>query len=109
MGGGNEVVTPQVPLQLVDSCPARASRPIFSSSYDGFGLGGACVQRATGQNWSTSLKIMGALGWGLWSYDDLVYRYRQLGYGWIPHNAGFGFLDLAPSILHSDWFWDYIS
>jgi hypothetical protein len=30
-------------------------------------------------------------------------------YGWIPHNAGFGFLDLAPSILHSDWFWDYIS
>jgi hypothetical protein len=31
------------------------------------------------------------------------------GYGWIPHNAGFGFLDLAPSILHSNWFWDYIS
>ena len=30
-------------------------------------------------------------------------------YGWIPHNAGFGFLDLAPSILHSNWFWDYIS
>jgi hypothetical protein len=30
-------------------------------------------------------------------------------YGWIPHNASFGFLDLAPSILHSDWFWDYIS
>jgi hypothetical protein len=26
------------------------------------------------------------------------------GYGWIPHNAGFGFLDLAPSILHSNWF-----
>ena len=25
-------------------------------------------------------------------------------YGWIPHNAGFGFLDLAPSILHSNWF-----
>jgi hypothetical protein len=30
-------------------------------------------------------------------------------YGWIPHNAGFGFLDLAPSILPSNWFWDYIS
>jgi hypothetical protein len=30
-------------------------------------------------------------------------------YGWIPHNAGFGFLDLAPSKLHSNWFWDYIS
>jgi hypothetical protein len=30
-------------------------------------------------------------------------------YGWIPHNASFGFLDLAPSILHSNWFWDYIS
>jgi hypothetical protein len=30
-------------------------------------------------------------------------------YGWMPHNAGFGFLDLAPSILHSNWFWDYIS
>jgi hypothetical protein len=30
-------------------------------------------------------------------------------YGWIPHNAGFGFLDPAPSILHSNWFWDYIS
>jgi hypothetical protein len=27
---------------------------------------------------------------------------RQAGYGWIPHNAGFGFLDLAPSILHSN-------
>jgi hypothetical protein len=27
-----------------------------------------------------------------------------LTYGWIPHNAGFGFLDLAPSILHSNWF-----
>jgi hypothetical protein len=31
------------------------------------------------------------------------------GYGWIPHNASFGFLDLAPSILHSNRFWDYIS
>ena len=30
-------------------------------------------------------------------------------YGRIPHNASFGFLDLAPSILHSNWFWDYIS
>jgi hypothetical protein len=28
---------------------------------------------------------------------------------WIPHNAGFGFLDLAPSILRSNWLWDYIS
>jgi hypothetical protein len=26
------------------------------------------------------------------------------GYGWMPHNAGFGFLDLTPSILHSNWF-----
>ena len=25
-------------------------------------------------------------------------------YGWMPHNASFGFLDLAPSILHSNWF-----
>jgi hypothetical protein len=33
----------------------------------------------------------------------------KTSYGWIPHNAGFGFLDLAPSILHSNWFWDYIS
>jgi hypothetical protein len=24
-------------------------------------------------------------------------------------SASFGFLDLAPSILHSNWFWDYIS
>jgi hypothetical protein len=30
-------------------------------------------------------------------------------YGWIPHNASFGFLDLTPSIVHSNWFWDYIS
>jgi hypothetical protein len=34
---------------------------------------------------------------------------RRHLHGWIPHNAGFGFLDLAPSILHSNWFWDYIS
>jgi hypothetical protein len=34
---------------------------------------------------------------------------KKKKYGWIPHNAGFGFLDLAPSILHSNWFWDYIS
>jgi hypothetical protein len=34
---------------------------------------------------------------------------HEIVYGWIPHNAGFGFLDLAPSILHSNWFWDYIS
>jgi hypothetical protein len=27
-----------------------------------------------------------------------------LGYGWMPHNASFGFLDLTPSILHSNWF-----
>ena len=35
---------------------------------------------------------------------NLTYRYS-----WIPHNAGFGFLDLAPSILHFNWFCDYIS
>ena len=40
-----------------------------------------------------------------WDYQEEVIE----GYGWIPHNAGFGFLDLAPSILHSNWFWDYIS
>ena len=34
---------------------------------------------------------------------------RHQPYGWIPHNAGFGFLDPAPSILHFNWFWDYIS
>ena len=34
---------------------------------------------------------------------------KDLLYGWMPHNASFGFLDLAPSILHSNWFWDYIS
>jgi hypothetical protein len=34
---------------------------------------------------------------------------QELWYGWIPHNAGFGFLDLALSIRHSNWFWDYIS
>jgi hypothetical protein len=37
------------------------------------------------------------------------YIFDLRGYGWMPHNAGFGFLDLAPSILHSNWFWDYIS
>jgi hypothetical protein len=57
-----------------------SSTPVLSSSYDGFGLSGACGLQATSQNWSISLKIMGVLGWGLWSYDDLVYRYRQLGY-----------------------------
>jgi hypothetical protein len=30
--------------------------------------------------------------------------FRVLDYGWMPHNAGFGFLDLTPSILHSNWF-----
>jgi hypothetical protein len=33
----------------------------------------------------------------------------EITYRWIPHNASFGFLDLAPSIRHSNWFWDYIS
>jgi hypothetical protein len=36
-------------------------------------------------------------------------RSTKLLYGWMPHNASFDFLDLAPSILHSNWFWDYIS
>jgi hypothetical protein len=27
-------------------------------------------------------------------------------YGWIPHNASFGFLDLTPSILLLRQFWD---
>jgi hypothetical protein len=44
----------------------------------------ALSQRATGQNWGTSLKIMGAVGWGLWlwGYDDrLAYHYTQLCIG----------------------------
>jgi hypothetical protein len=40
--------------------------------------------------------------WPFWGYFGT-------NYGWMPHNAIFGFLDLAPSILHSNWFWDYIS
>jgi hypothetical protein len=39
----------------------------------------------------------------------IVLCFLSMAYGWIPHNASFGFLDLAPSILHSNWFWDYIS
>jgi hypothetical protein len=27
-------------------------------------------------------------------------------YGWMPHNAGFGFMDLTPSILLLRQFWD---
>jgi hypothetical protein len=27
-------------------------------------------------------------------------------YGWMPHNASFGFLDLTPSILLLRQFWD---
>jgi hypothetical protein len=27
-------------------------------------------------------------------------------YGWMPHNAGFGFLDPTPSILLLRQFWD---
>jgi hypothetical protein len=84
VSGDNAVVAPQMPPRLVDRCPARSSQPLFSSSYDGLGLRGACAQRAIGQNWSTSLKaVAGALGWGLWSYDDLVCRYRQLGYEFV--------------------------
>jgi hypothetical protein len=40
---------------------------------------------------------------------QLISYFLGNSYGWIPHNAGFGFLDLAPSILHSNWFRDYIS
>jgi hypothetical protein len=29
-----------------------------------------------------------------------------ISYGWMPHNAGFGFLDLTPSILLLRQFWD---
>jgi hypothetical protein len=29
-----------------------------------------------------------------------------VAYGWIPHNAGFGVLDLTPSILLLRQFWD---
>jgi hypothetical protein len=41
---------------------------------------------------------------GAWGASSI-----RVPYGWMPHNASFGFLDLAPSILHSNWFWDYIS
>jgi hypothetical protein len=43
------------------------------------------------------------------SHCSLVCGFMTFAYGWMPHNASFGFLDLAPSILHSNWFWDYIS
>jgi hypothetical protein len=33
---------------------------------------------------------------GIWEYTPCY----LVKYGWIPHNASFGFLDLAPSILH---------
>jgi hypothetical protein len=42
----------------------------------------------------------------------LASPYTYYIYSWIGishNNAGFGFLDLAPSILHSNWFGDYIS
>jgi hypothetical protein len=31
---------------------------------------------------------------------------HRLYYGWMPHNASFGFLDLTPSILLLRQFWD---
>ena len=30
---------------------------------------------------------------------------NKFAYGWMPHNAGFGFLDLTPSILLLRQFW----
>jgi hypothetical protein len=30
----------------------------------------------------------------------------DIDYGWMPHNASFGFLDLTPSILLLRQFWD---
>jgi hypothetical protein len=33
-----------------------------------------------------------------------IFYYKRFLYGWISHKTGFGFLDLAPSILHSNWF-----
>jgi hypothetical protein len=39
-------------------------------------------------------------------YDE---EQRAWYYGLIPHNASFGFLDLAPSILQSNWVCGYIS
>jgi hypothetical protein len=44
-----------------------------------------------------------------WKSKETACLAQKMRYGWMPHNAGFGFLDLAPSILHSNWFWDYIS
>jgi hypothetical protein len=35
--------------------------------------------------------------------QDICYLHH---YGWMPHNAGFGFLDLTPSILLLRQFWD---
>jgi hypothetical protein len=38
-------------------------------------------------------------------FSRLIYFLYFL-YGWMPHNAGFGFLDLTPSILLLRQFWD---
>jgi hypothetical protein len=47
-----------------------------------------------------------ALGRALRGRRRLGAQVYPAAYGWIPHNAGFGFLDLTPSILLLRQFWD---
>jgi hypothetical protein len=46
----------------------------------------------------------------LWSSAIMASSARRVFigylYGWMPHNASFGFLDLTPSILLLRQFWD---
>jgi hypothetical protein len=39
-------------------------------------------------------------------WDSLFVILVSYIYGWMPHNAGFGVLDLTPSILLLRQFWD---
>jgi hypothetical protein len=67
------------------------------------------LQRTKGSRWASIAKGLQTNRTGLQICDHFRSLKGLWSYGWIPHNAGFGFLDLAPSILHSNWFWDYIS
>jgi hypothetical protein len=40
------------------------------------------------------------------AFHGVDYYYSKVRYGWIPHNASFGFMDLTPSILLLRQFWD---
>jgi hypothetical protein len=83
-----EVIVPVVP-DTAAAVGGRAEHP-------------ALTPRRTAGTWST--KIYGGR-----TTSGTYFMAVQAIYGWIPHNAGFGFLDLTPSILHYNWFWDYIS